>query len=169
MKRNNRRGAQGERRHCGRFDPGRARGRILRLAMIAILVHARPITGQTSAPERIYPARYESCTGWGLCAFRLTRPDPELGEVVRVRLRGVGDPALAGTCDPEREAARAVRRFVEGILARAARIELAQVERRPSGTVLAVVRVDGTDVTDILVHIGFGRGISMPPGAKWCD
>jgi endonuclease YncB( thermonuclease family) len=113
--------------------------------------------------------RYASCAGWGLCTFDLAEPDPLLGQIVRVRLRGIGDPALVGTCDPEQEAARSVREFIQGVLTRATRIELAKVEPRAGGTVLATVLADGTDVTDIVVHIGFGRGLAMGPDTKWCD
>ncbi|MFI5400881.1 MAG: hypothetical protein ACHQZQ_07520 [SAR324 cluster bacterium] len=88
---------------------------------------------------------------------------------LRVRLRGVGDPALQGVCTPERDAARAVRRFVEGILRRASRVELDQLEPRTDGSVLATVRVDGTDVADIVMHFGLGRDAALAPGATWCE
>ena len=113
--------------------------------------------------------RFESCAGWGLCTFRLAGPAAGQARTLRVRLRGVGNPAQAGTCAPEREAARTIRRFVEGILTRATRIELTGVEPRSDGAVLATVRVDGTDVVDILVHIGLGWALPLAPAASWCD
>lgn len=131
----------------------------------------------SDASEPVYPARYEACAGWGVCTFYLTPPVPTLGDRVQVRLRGVGDPALAGTCNPEREAARTIRTFVEGILTRASRIELSHIEPLPGRTaiagaprqVLATVQVDGTDLVEILVHIGLGREKPMRADSKWCD
>ncbi len=157
-------------------------GAPLAIALSAAPLAARAVPpGQPAAPGQAVPARYESCAGWGLCTFRLLLPVPPVppaaaapstqaaDERVQVRLRGVGDAALPGTCAPEREAARTIRAFVEGVLARATRIELDRIEPRSGGTVLATVRVDGTDVRDILVHIGLGRGKPLPPDATWCD
>src|SRR5271154_5037284 len=124
------------------------------------------------------PVQYESCAGWGLCLFRIlpketaapnSAPPPSPGQRVKVRLRGVGDEALSGTCDPERDAARTVREFVEGILRRAGRITLQRPILHGGGVLLATVQADGTDVVDILVHIGHGRRGGMAPDARWCD
>jgi len=143
----------------------------LALCLGAVLgaVLGAALAGATCATAEGLAVRFESCAGWGACTFRLVTPDPALGDPVRVRLRGVGAPTRTGTCSPEREAARTIRTFVEGILARAARIELSRIEPRPDGGVLATVRVDGTDVVDILVHIGLGRQKPMPPDADWCE
>lgn len=161
------RGGAREMHRRPRSLPGRTA--ILAFGLAAFVALTRGIAAQPGAPERIYPVRYVSCAGWGLCAFRLIEPDPLLGPIVQVRLRGIGDPGLAGICTPEREAARTVREFVQDVLARATRIGLSRVDRRPDSTVLATVLVDGTDVTDVVIHIGFGRGLRMAPGSDWCD
>jgi len=165
--------------------PAPTRGRTVRVAAaLALALSVAPPGARPAPPEPPVPATYESCAGWGLCTFRLTVTAPGGGERVRVRLRGVGDPALAGTCAPEREAARTIRTFVEGILARARQIELLRIEpvrMEPAPvagatgspavlpTVLATVHVDGTDVVEILVHIGLGREKPLAPDATWCD
>jgi hypothetical protein len=135
-----------------------------------------------AAPSASLVVAYDHCLGWGLCVFRpladAVTPPTALAlsssaspppSVLTVRLRGVGDPALGGTCTPEREEARIIRGFVEGILARAGKLTLGDVAARPDGSVLATVRADGTNVADILIHIGLGREKPLPPGATWCD
>ncbi len=130
---------------------------------------AGPPDGRPQGLTEGRAVRFESCAGWGACTFRLVTPNPSLGDLVRVRLRGVGAPARTGTCSPELEGARTIRLFVEGILTRATRLELTRIEPRPDGSVLATVRADGTDVVDILVHIGLGRQKPLPPDADWCE
>jgi hypothetical protein len=144
---------------------------VVALAVLLSILAARATPG---ADVRRPALRFLGCVGWGLCVFEAAggaAANPAVQSVapLRVRLRGVGDSALEGVCRPEREAALEIRRFVEGILARAGRIELEGVEPRRDGTVLATVLVDGTDVADILVHMGLGREKPLPPGAAWCD
>src|SRR5579862_1585746 len=76
----------------------------------------------SSVPEAV---RFQRCTGWGFCWFIPAEADSAPPAApIGVRLRGVGDPALSGMCDPERDAARTIRTFLEGMLARAGRITL---------------------------------------------
>lgn len=148
-------------------------GALIALTALAILAG---LQGTAAARPLRAAVEFQSCLGWGLCVFRRVDAEPSgaaaspaASATLRVRLRGVGDPALQGVCTPERDAARAVRHFVEGILMRAGRVELDKLEPRKDGSVLATVRADGTDVADILVHLGLGREKALAPGATWCD
>jgi hypothetical protein len=150
----------------------RALGLAALLGLVLLAALGRPEVARADGSR--HAVQFRACDGWGLCRFARTaegeaHPADAASASLRVRLRGVGDPALEGVCRPEGDAARTIRRFVEGILGRAGRIELDGIESRPDGSLLATVRVDGTDVADILVHIGLGREKPLPPGATWCD
>ena len=150
---------------------------VLSVSMVFALAFLETTAPAHADQESFKDVRYERCPGWGLCIFRVSLPltpgNPRDGTLagtsMRIRLRGVGDPEMSGTCNPERSAARTIREFVEGILKRAGRIDLDDMEPGPDGSVTASVKADGTDVVDILIHIGLGREKPLPPAATWCD
>jgi hypothetical protein len=134
-------------------------------AACLLLMAGLAASGQSApAPQ---PAVYLRCLGWGACLFRLT--DGSVADTVRVRLRGVGREDWDGTCPQEGAAARALRVFLEGILARAGRLELRESAREPDGTLRADVWVNGVPITDILIHAGVGRTYRVEPDSGPCD
>jgi hypothetical protein len=112
-------------------------------------------------------AEFLDCPGWGACRFLLADGSQPL-----VRIRGLGDPAHSGICAAEGRAegvtARHLRGYIQGILARASRVELQQPEPRAGG-LLATVVVDGTELMQIASHFGMGRIYPKDARADWCD
>jgi endonuclease YncB( thermonuclease family) len=83
----------------------------------------------------------------------------------RIRILGVDAPELDGACEEERQRALAAQAYLRDLLWGAE----ASLERLPEpdayGRTLAVLRVGGRDVADLLLAAGHGRRGLAP---DWC-
>ncbi len=90
----------------------------------------------------------------------------------RIRLENVDAPELHARCPREFDAARAAKLFAQTALDDALRIEVIVHERRPRdryGLTLALVRVDGDDLGQLLIGAGLARPYHGERPASWCD
>lgn len=87
----------------------------------------------------------------------------------RIRVLGVDAPELRGRCEEERQAARYAWGFLAGLLGQAGNrltIERAGTDRY--GRTLARLRIDRTDIADILVANGVARPYDGGRRGSWC-
>jgi len=97
---------------------------------------------------------------------------PEVfGNRIPVRVRGIDTPEIRGSqCEQERRNAREAKRFVEGYLSKAQRINLINVERGKYFRLIADVEVDGQNLAQLLLDAGLAQrylGVGLKP--DWCN
>lgn len=105
--------------------------------------------------------------------FTVRVPDvhPLLGEKISVRVAGIDAPELYSSDLCERNVAIVSQRYVNSILSRARRIDLVALQRDKYFRILADVRVDEENLSQMLLN----QGLAYPydGGAKkkinWCD
>ena len=95
---------------------------------------------------------------------------PLLGDDIGIRLRGADTPEIRGSCEREKELARAARDLAEKHLMSAGRVDLVSVERGKYFRIIATVMVDGADLSRLLI----GNKLAVPyDGTEarfdWCE
>lgn len=96
---------------------------------------------------------------------------PLLGEKISVRVLGVDTPEKTGTKPCEKQRAREAQKLVESLLKRAQRIDLLNIDRDKYFRILARVRFDGQDLSEVLLRnalaISYDGG-RKPASMDWC-
>ncbi len=96
---------------------------------------------------------------------------PLLGEKISVRVLGIDTPEKTGTKPCEKQKARDAQRLVENLLRHAQRIDLLNVDRDKYFRILAHVRFDGKDLSQILLRNALAvpyTGGRKPASLDWC-
>lgn len=91
------------------------------------------------------------------------------GGVDRVRLMGFDTPeSFRALCASEAARARAAERYLAGEIARARVVDFAFQGRDRFDRRLAVMRVDGRDIADVMVSAGHARAYDGGRRQGWC-
>jgi len=90
------------------------------------------------------------------------------GENIGIRIRGIDAPEVrGGTC---KDLAYTVRNYVFKRLEEAKRVEIRNVSRGKYFRIIADVYVDGTNIADELIRIGYARPYDGGTKTGWvCD
>ena len=94
---------------------------------------------------------------------------PIAGKNIPIRVNGVDTPEIRGECDSEKELAIEARDYVAGLLESADEILLVNIERGKYFRILAVVMIDGVNLTELLIDKGLGYAYTGGTKKSWCD
>jgi len=94
---------------------------------------------------------------------------PIAGKNIRIRVNGVDTPEIRGKCDSEKELAIEARDYVAGLLNNADEISLVNIERGTYFRIVAVVMIDGVNLTELLIDKGLGYAYTGGTKKSWCD
>lgn len=96
---------------------------------------------------------------------------PLFGQKVSVRIAGIDTPEVKTKDQCEKQAARAARQLVEGVLARAKRVDLLNVQRDKYFRILADVSADGVLVKDVLLKnkLAYSYDGGTKKHLNWCS
>lgn len=88
--------------------------------------------------------------------FNIPLIHPLLGKKISVRLRGIDTPEIRGKCSNEKKRALEAKQEVQGLLTRAKRIDLQNIERGKYFRIVADVIIDGNSLTQYLLKKKLG-------------
>ena len=94
---------------------------------------------------------------------------PIAGKNIPIRVNGVDTPEIQGKCDSEKELAIEARDYVAGLLDNADEISLVNIERGTYFRIVAVVMIDGVNLTELLIDKGLGYAYTGGTKRSWCD
>ncbi len=116
-------------------------------------------------------AEYVRCYDGDTCTFNIPGVHPVIGDKISVRLEGIDTPEMKGKCVAEKKLAVEVRDYVRGILEKAKKIELVDIQRGKYFRLVARVVADGEiDLSVDLIERGYA--VRYDGGTKikdWCE
>lgn len=94
-----------------------------------------------------------------------------IGKKISVRVKGIDSPEVKGKLPCEKEAARTAKKLVESLLKKAKRIDLEEVDRDKYFRILAKVKVDGQDLSQILLknNLAYNYNGGTKEKLNWCN
>lgn len=113
-------------------------------------------------------AVFHGCYDGDTCTVSLADPPPLFGDHITVRLAGIDTPAMKGTCEAEKAAARQAQAFTQELMVQAQRIELEEPRRDKYFHILARVMADGQEVAQELVKAGLAGPYDGGKKGRWC-
>ncbi len=136
--------------------------------MLAVL--AGPVFGLSPKTYGdIYNAEYVDNPDGQTIVFDIAGVHPLIGDKIKVRLRGVDLPEIAGRCLKERELARQARDIVRWLLHDAKSIVLKDVGRDRLFRLTAIVLADGQDIRQVLINKGLAVPSNGSQKTNWCE
>jgi endonuclease YncB( thermonuclease family) len=103
--------------------------------------------------------------------FNIPNVPAIIGKEMPIRLFGIDVAEIKGSSRCEKEVAQQAKLFVQKVLMSAKRIDLVDVGREKYFRLLAKIRADGKDLTDMLIQKGFGYpyfGETKAKDVDWC-
>ena len=94
---------------------------------------------------------------------------PIAGKNISIRVNGVDTPEIRGKCESEKELAIEARDYVAELLEGADEILLVDTERGKYFRILAVVMIDGVNLTKLLIDNGLGYAYTGGTKKSWCE
>ncbi len=94
---------------------------------------------------------------------------PLIGKKISVRIDGIDTPEIRGKCEKEKALASKAKRFVEGALTKAKRVDLINVRRGKYFRIVARVVVDEQDFAESLIANGLGVKYDGGHRQDWCQ
>lgn len=94
---------------------------------------------------------------------------PIVGENIGIRVRGVDTPEIRGKCVIEKSKAKAARDYVVSLIKEARKIELREIQRGKYFRIVATVIIDGVDLSDRLIEMGYAVPYDGGAKGEWCE
>ncbi len=96
---------------------------------------------------------------------------PLFGEKISVRVRGIDTPEVSTKDKCEKDAGRIARNLAESLLKKAKRIDLVNVGRDKYFRILADVKIDGQDLSEVMLknHLAYRYNGGTKQHLNWCE
>lgn len=91
------------------------------------------------------------------------------GQDIPIRVNGIDGPEIRGKCESEKVLALMGRWYAQGVLSRAKKIELRNIERGKYFRLVADVYVDDQAFSTMAIERGLARPYDGGSRLPWCD
>lgn len=122
-------------------------------------------------PSAFHCVKFDHNYDGDTITFQIPDVHPLIGRDISVRVYGIDTPEIKGKGPCEKDRAKEAKELVKGLLSRAKRIDLVNLQRDKYFRILAEVKADGVSVSEKLIEakLAYPYGGGTKEKINWCQ